>query len=141
MEKSSWVIGVLLLAVGLGLGYTFGQSKSPEVVVEESNSQTSSGMHVMPDGSVMGGESMSMEDMMEDMAAALEGKTGDDFDQAFLAEMIVHHEGAVEMAELALEHAEHQEIKDLAEAIIEAQNKEIADMKEWQESWYGSSNE
>ncbi len=94
-------------------------------------------MHSMPDGSSMVDEEMSMEDMMHSMNAELMGKTGDAFDQAFLSEMIVHHEGAVEMAELALENAEHEEIKNLAKAIIAAQNTEIADMKEWQETWYG----
>jgi uncharacterized protein (DUF305 family) len=97
-----------------------------------------SGMHQMPDGSMMGngGETMSMEDMMASMNAELEGKTGDAFDQAFISEMIMHHQGAVEMAELALTNAKHQEIKDLANAIISAQNKEIADMKAWQKAWY-----
>jgi uncharacterized protein (DUF305 family) len=75
--------------------------------------------------------------MMASMNAALAGKTGDAFDQAFLSEMIVHHEGAVEMARLALTNAKHQEIKDLATAIIAAQNKEIDQMKAWQTAWYG----
>ena len=50
--------------------------------------------------------------------------------------MIVHHEGAVEMANLALTSAKHQEIKDLAKAIISAQNTEIASMKGWLKTWY-----
>jgi uncharacterized protein (DUF305 family) len=94
-----------------------------------------SGMHMMPDGSMMAHD-MSMGDMMASMNAALAGKTGDAFDQAFLYEMIVHHEGAVEMARLALTNAKHQEIKDLATAIIAAQNKEIDQMKVWQTAWY-----
>lgn len=92
---------------------------------------------MMPNGQMMGnGASMSMADMMTSMNAELEGKTGDLFDQAFLAEMIVHHQGAVEMAELALTNAKHQELKDLATGIISAQNKEIAEMKLWQTDWY-----
>jgi uncharacterized protein (DUF305 family) len=92
---------------------------------------------MMPNGQMMGnGGSMSMADMMTSMNAELKGKTGDAFDQAFLSEMIVHHQGAVEMAQLALTNAKHQEIKDLASAIITAQNKEIAEMKAWQKSWY-----
>ena len=86
--------------------------------------------HQMPGGSMM-------QHSMEGMMASLDGKTGDAFDQAFLSEMILHHEGAVEMAQQALQHARHQEIKDLAEAIISAQNQEIAEMKTWQEQWYG----
>jgi uncharacterized protein (DUF305 family) len=74
--------------------------------------------------------------MMASMNAGLQGKTGDAFDQEFLAEMIVHHQGAIDMAKLALSNAKHQEIKDLAQAIISAQTKEIGEMKQWQKSWY-----
>lgn len=91
------------------------------------------GAHMMPDGTMMS----DMQMMMHDMNAALVGKTGDAFDEAFLREMIVHHEGAVQMAELALTSAKHQEIKDLAKAIISAQNTEIGQMNAWQSAWYG----
>jgi uncharacterized protein (DUF305 family) len=50
--------------------------------------------------------------------------------------MIVHHEGAVEMAEAALEHAKHEELKTMANAIISAQTSEIAQMKQWLRDWY-----
>jgi uncharacterized protein (DUF305 family) len=93
--------------------------------------------HMMPDGSMMHNHDMDMATMMADMNAALMGKTGDAFDQAFITEMIVHHEGAVDMARLALTNAKHQEIKDLATAIIKAQTSEIDQMKEWQKKWYG----
>jgi uncharacterized protein (DUF305 family) len=75
--------------------------------------------------------SMSMDDMMK----ALEGKTGDEFDKAFIEQMIPHHQGAIDMAELALKNAEHQEIKDLAQEIIKAQETEINMMRGWQSSW------
>lgn len=75
--------------------------------------------------------SMSMDDMTTD----LKGKTGDKFDQAFIASMIAHHEGAVEMAKLSAENAKHQEIKTLSENIISAQEKEINEMKQWQADW------
>lgn len=78
----------------------------------------------------------SMHGAMTDMMAGLHGKTGDAFDQAFLSEMIVHHEGAIEMAEAALMHAKHDEIKRLAHAIITAQTKEIEDMRQWESVWY-----
>jgi uncharacterized protein (DUF305 family) len=58
------------------------------------------------------------------------------YDAAFIDAMIVHHEGAIVMANQALEQAERQEIKDLANAIIIAQEAEIAQMKEWRLAWY-----
>lgn len=81
------------------------------------------------------GHDMSMDDMVE----GLKGKEGDAFDKAFIELMIPHHQGAVDMANLALQHAGHQELKDLAQAIIEAQNEEIAQMHAWYGTWgYGT---
>ena len=66
---------------------------------------------------------------------------GEDYDKMFLASMIAHHEGAIEMAKLAVNDASHQELKDLANAIITAQNTEIASMESWQKAWgYPASN-
>lgn len=97
-------------------------------------------MHQMSDGTMMAndemmGHSMSMEDMMADMNSALMGKTGKDFDRAFTEQMIIHHEGAVQMAELALTNAENEDLKNLATEIIEAQTKEIELMNSWRASW------
>lgn len=91
--------------------------------------------HMMPDGTMMGG---SMQMQMDGMMQNLNGKTGNAFDMAFLSEMIMHHEGAVDMAKAALQNAKHQEIKDLAERIIAAQEEEIEQMKTWQKTWYGN---
>jgi uncharacterized protein (DUF305 family) len=52
-----------------------------------------------------------------------------DVDAAFAAMMIDHHEGAVTMAGLALERAEHEEIRQLAREIVDAQEREIAVMR------------
>lgn len=70
------------------------------------------------------------------MSMHLEGKTGDNFDKEFLREMIVHHEGAIDMAKLAQKYAKHDEIKNLANNIIASQSKEIEDMKSWYNTWY-----
>jgi uncharacterized protein (DUF305 family) len=61
-----------------------------------------------------------------------------DIDQHFIQMMIPHHEGAVSMAELALSRAQRPEVKQLAEAIIQEQNNEIEQMREWYQTWYGT---
>ena len=43
---------------------------------------------------------------------------GPDPDAAFLTEMIAHHQGAIDMAQLALERATHAELRDLARDVI-----------------------
>ena len=59
-------------------------------------------------------------------------------DEHFIEQMIPHHEGAVAMANLALKKAKHNEVKVLANTIIEGQTKEIEDMKGWYKDWFGN---
>jgi uncharacterized protein (DUF305 family) len=72
---------------------------------------------------------------MDDMASMLQGKTGDAFDAAFLAGMIPHHQGAIDMAKQVLVSAKHDELKKLAADIIASQQKEIDEMTQWQKDW------
>lgn len=57
-------------------------------------------------------------------------------DAHFIEQMIPHHEDAITMANLALTKASHPEIKQLSEAIIDSQSKEIDQMKAWYQDWY-----
>lgn len=73
--------------------------------------------HMMPDGSMM----------------------SRNIDQHFIVQMIPHHEGAIEMAKIALTKSKRPEILSLANDIIEAQEAEIKDMRSWHELWFGST--
>jgi uncharacterized protein (DUF305 family) len=66
--------------------------------------------------------------MMKDMAVPLTGDT----DRDFVAGMIPHHAGAIDMAEIELKDGKDPAMKKLARDIIAAQKKEIALMKKWQ---------
>ena len=68
-----------------------------------------------------------MERMMRDMHA---GASQGSADRDFLAMMIPHHEGAVEMARLVLVHGRDPATRRLAEDIIASQTVEIAGMKQ-----------
>jgi uncharacterized protein (DUF305 family) len=58
----------------------------------------------------------------------LDDATGTDFDRMFLEMMILHHEGAIEMAEQELAEGKYQPTKDLAQAVITGQQAEIEAM-------------
>lgn len=58
-------------------------------------------------------------------------------DGHFIEMMIPHHEGAIDMAKMALNRAKHPEIKVLARSIIEEQQREIDQMQGWYQQWYG----
>jgi uncharacterized protein (DUF305 family) len=67
------------------------------------------------------------EKMHRDMAIPLTG----DPDVDFVRSMIPHHQGAIDMAKIVLAFGKDPEIRQLAEAIVAAQEKEIADMRAW----------
>jgi len=58
-------------------------------------------------------------------------------DSHFIEQMIPHHEDAITMAKAAQTKAQHPEIKQLADNIIDSQSKEITQMQEWYTSWFG----
>jgi uncharacterized protein (DUF305 family) len=82
---------------------------------------------------------MSQHEMGMDMdIGALE--SAKPFDKAFIDAMVPHHQGAIAMAEAELAKGNQPALRDMAEKIIGAQKKEIDQMKEWRETWYGSAN-
>jgi uncharacterized protein (DUF305 family) len=81
------------------------------------------------------GHNVSMNEMNKMMTDSLKGKTGDAFDEAFIRAMIPHHEGAIDMARVAKENAKHEEIRIMADEIIEAQQAEIDEMNQWLSEW------
>ena len=91
--------------------------------LDDAGAGTSMGHDPSDMGMGMGGM-LSDEDM-----TALENATGAEFDRLYLEGMIEHHEGAIQMTHM-IEDSQNDEVRALAEAIVESQTAEIERMEE-----------
>lgn len=93
--------------------------------IEQLNSWLSDWYNVAPDTMML--------EMMEsdtDMMMSAMRAHGDP-SRAFLEQMSLHHDGAIDMAQLALVRAERSELRDFAESVIVVQAQEIAEYQRW----------
>lgn len=142
-SNQSILYGVIVILVGVLIGlWVGGYSVNNQVTgmmrmmgVSGQTMGQMGGSGMMGDADMME-NSNGMEVSMNDMMSELSAVTGTERDEQFLRMMIVHHQGAIAMAERVLETTERPELKTMADAIISAQSVEIDQMKTWLEDWY-----
>jgi uncharacterized protein (DUF305 family) len=135
--SEKYLYGIIGLLAGIVLAVAVGSVTMHRHHTKMMGMMERNGMgNMMKADSSMHHSGNSMLTAMQGMTSEIANKTGEEFDKAFLGEMIVHHQGAIDMARAALQYAQHQEIKDLANAIIGAQENEINQMRAWQKTWY-----
>lgn len=78
-----------------------------------------------------GGAADAMQGAMQQMQHGMDMPATGDVDVDFAQMMIPHHQGAIDMAKAELASGKDPELRQLAEKIIAAQEKEIAFLKEW----------
>lgn len=93
------------------------------------------GDEVMNQHGMMGNNGMHM-GMMGNESDMSRLETAADFDKVFIEEMIPHHQMAVMMASMLKNGTQRPEMKQLADDIVTAQTDEIAQMREWYDTWY-----
>ena len=144
MKRTLFATVVLSLALAAGGSPAFAQDgvDLPAICTADN---PHAGAAMGGDSMAMGGNGMGMAmapdaahaDLMDGMPAMnrdmMAGGTAHDIDVAFVCSMIPHHRGAIDMAKAELANGDDPWAKKLAEGIIAAQEKEIADMTKWLE--------
>ena len=75
-----------------------------------------------------------MQGMMATQDPMMRGLMAEDTDVAFACAMIPHHQGAISMAEVELQYGDSDEMRALAERVIEDQRREIEELTQWIEA-------
>ena len=87
-----------------------------------------------------GSMQMSGDMMMQEMNSALadlEALEGQEFEVAYVNQIIPHHQGALEMSQAVVDRAPNPEVREAAARIIEDQEREIAELTAFLRDTYG----
>ncbi len=85
------------------------------------------GMAEMPKDPASRAYMQTMQKMNQDMGKPMTGNA----DRDFATMMIAHHQGAIDMARVELEHGKDPELKKMAQKVIDDQTKEIKELQDW----------
>lgn len=138
MDNKTILVAIIILLIGGIGGYMIADIDYDRSYENLESDDIPMGMHRMPDGSLMGNgvDVDGYDDMMGDMNHMMNMVVGSE--REFIEGMIPHHQEAVDTAkEVITRGGSTPEIKQLVENIVVAQEKEIAEMKQWYEDWYG----
>lgn len=125
--KSLFLLPILAIPVTLSLGACTMVKSNSKPMASATVTPVSSETILTQNNGMMSGNHGMMMDL---------GPADAEYDLRFIDGMIPHHKGAIKMAEQVLEKSNNPELKKLAEEIIKAQEKEIAQMQEWRKTWY-----
>ena len=128
--KNHLKLGLLALAAALVLASCAGSGGGSQGDTKEQQEE-SGGMAGMDHESTGHGSG--------DVASGMLMQDGKYSDERFIDAMVPHHQGAVEMARVALKNAEHDEIVELSENIISTQRAEIEDLKSIEQEEFATS--
>jgi uncharacterized protein (DUF305 family) len=133
---TSFGLLAILLAVSLALASCAGAGSSS---AEQGSSEQDGGEESADE--MQGMDHSNMDMGSEGMIAASEMlmENGEYSDERFIDAMVPHHQGAIDMAEVALENAEHLELLQLAENVISTQQAEIEELRLIKEQEFGTS--
>lgn len=112
-------LGALALALGFGLGV------SSFALASDDSQPAPSSVNQIDEGPFLAENDSAMTKMMNDMTV----KPSGDIDRDFVAMMVPHHQGAIDMAKAQLRYGKNEQLRRIAQEIIVDQLQEITAMK------------
>ncbi len=133
---TSFGLLALLFAASLALASCAGAGSSS---AEQGSSEQDGGEESADDMQGMDHSNMDMGSEGTMDASEMLMENGEYSDERFIDAMVPHHQGAIDMAEVALENAEHPELLQLAQNVISTQQAEIEELRLIKEQKFGTS--
>lgn len=112
----------------------FGSDQTPpmdRMPMIEGMQMPTSGGHAGHGGGASASQTMDMAADVEKLRTAPEP-----FDRAFIDAMIPHHQDAIEASKAASSRAQRDEIKSLAQEIVDGQQREVDALRQWRQAWF-----
>jgi len=116
------LVGVVATATALSLGAGLAQSQGSAAKMPAMSASA---------GGMAHGSDALRQSMMGGMKQMQDMKVSGDTDKDFAMMMTMHHQQALDMAQIQLEHGKSPALKAMAKKIITTQKKEIAEFDRW----------
>ena len=121
-------LAATLAAVGLLGTWSLAVAEEMRMDMPKSTDMTKSEPKSKVDADFSKAFTQSMTKMMSNMDVESTGKPDEDF----VLMMMPHHQGAIDMAKVELQYGKDPTLRGMAQDIVAAQEKEIAEMRAWQ---------
>ncbi|MDQ3258722.1 MAG: DUF305 domain-containing protein [Acidobacteriota bacterium] len=132
LKNNYAILAALLLAVASLVGVAC--STAPQTNLNNRNAATT---NTTPAGNMMNNMNHgTMGGMDHSNMQSSPNAASQPYDLQFIDTMVMHHQGAIDMARMAVTKAQHAELREMAQKVITDQEREIAELRRHREQWF-----